>query len=64
MTPFDQGGKETFITKDIMLEGIKHMAMVKRHAIVHVRNLHNTRQEIDESIKTYAAASQLTQISR
>ena len=52
---FDQGGKETLTSEDLMLARIRQLAVSVLHAAVHTVALHDARQTGDESTKAFAA---------
>ena len=55
---FDQGGKETLTTEDLMLARIKSLAVTELHTAVHTVQLHEAKQAADESTKAFAARVQ------
>lgn len=52
---FDQGGKETLTTEDLMLSRIRLLAVSVLHAAVHTVSLHDAHQTAEESTKAFAA---------
>ena len=55
---FDQGGKETLTTEDLMIKRIKSLAVTELHTAVHTVMLHEAKQTPTESAKAFAARVQ------
>ena len=52
---FAEGGTVNLTTEDLMMKKIKSLAVVSLHSSIHVVNLHETRQQSDENVHSFAA---------
>ena len=52
---FDQGGRTTLNTEQLMLDRIKGLAVTVLHSAVHTVHLHDSKQQAEESTKAFAA---------
>ena len=52
---FAEGGSGNLLTEEIMTKKIKSLAVVSLHSSVHVVNLHEQRQQSDETVHSFAA---------
>ena len=52
---FDQAGKDSLVTKALMMTRIKSLAVSVLHPAIHRVHLHEAKQSPDESTKTFAA---------
>ena len=53
--PFHQGSKNNLKMETLMLERIKSLAVTKLHAVIHIVNLHDAKQQTDETVRAFTA---------